>query len=483
MKRAQKTLDVADWDVQLRRVMDIACRYWSDIGNGPVTPPGGYRELHQLLAQKLPWESTAVEDLLSEFEEKIIPHCTKIGHPRFLAWLLTSPSPAGTLGALLADVVNQVPAMYQSSPAATVLEEVVVQWFAEMFGFPGESGGILTGGGTEATQIGLTVAREVHFPGVMKNGMAGLGKIPVIYSSDQVHASVIRAAALLGIGIDYIKKIPVEQPFRLDLAALRKQVKEDRKNGLQPFCVVAQVGTSNTGAVDSLEYIGEFCREQQLWLHVDAAYGGAAVLTEAGRKLLAGIEAADSVATDPHKWFFVPAEAGCVLVRDKKQLWQVFGDGGEWDSEAVTDWMHYGIQCTRAARAFKIWFAFRAQGMRSMAEIVEQNMAMAREFQKRLEGASEWEVVAPAVLSALCFRRLPAKEITAAAVDQLQKNIVKIIADDGKALLNTANVNGALCIRVCFANHRTRWEDLDALMDILEAAAEQSLELEFFQTL
>ena len=479
MSQTQVTLAVEDWEKHLQRVVRIAVDYWANIDKGPVAPQITYGELRKLFMEGVPEQMTEIADLLTEFEEKIMPYCTKLGHPRFLAWLLSGPSPAGTLGAFLADAVNQIPAMYQSSPAGTVLEEAVVGWFGEIFGFPASSGGVLTGGGTEATEIGLTVAREEHFPGAMRRGMAELGVTPVLYASDQVHSSVVRAASLLGIGGDFVRLIPCDEIFRLDVAALRQQIAADRTAGLRPFCVVAQVGTSNTGAVDPLQEIAAVCRENGLWMHVDAAYGGAAILTDYGRVLLAGIEQADSLATDPHKWFFVPAEAGCVLIRDRKKLWQVFGSGAAPEPDAAPDLMQYGIQCTRSARAFKIWFAFRAYGMPALGEMIAQNLAMARELQLRLRRTGKWEIVAPAELSALCFRRLPLIGMPAAIAEQLQKTIVQNIANGGEALLNTAMVKNKLCIRVCFVNNRTRWEDIDILAGLLEEAADQAANMEF----
>ncbi|QJW46511.1 aminotransferase class I/II-fold pyridoxal phosphate-dependent enzyme [bacterium BFN5] len=269
-----KNLDLTDFEQQLHKVFEIILHYTKNITHNPVTPRISYPELTALLEERPPADGMDMNQLFDQFNEKIVPHCVKMGHPRFLAWLLTSPSPAGTLGELLSVAVNQIPAMYKSSPSGTVIEELVIKWFGEMFGYQDNFGGILTSGGTAATIIGLTVAREVHFPGAMKQGIYGMTKQPVMYVSDQGHSSIERAAAVLGIGSQAVRRIPTDSNFRMDMKALEEAIKQDKAAGFAPFCVVAQVGSTNTGSVDPIKLLADLCAQHRLWLHIDAAYGG-----------------------------------------------------------------------------------------------------------------------------------------------------------------------------------------------------------------
>jgi aromatic-L-amino-acid decarboxylase len=450
------SLDLEDFEKHLNKVAEIACRYTNTISQNPVVPQTTYADLYTLLDEKLPRESTAIEQLFAEIDENVIPNCTKIGHPRFLAWLLTSPSPAGTLGEMLNVALNQIPTMYKSSPAATVIEDIVIKWFGEMFGYTKNFGGILTSGGTTASVIGLTVAREVHFPGAMKTGLQGLKNPPVLYVSDQGHVSIESAAGLLGIGSDFVRRIPTDADFKMNIDALNDQVNKDKAAGFAPFCVVAQVGSTNTGSVDSIQKIVDVCVKNKLWLHIDAAYGGGTILTSAGRTLLAGIEQADSIATDPHKWFFTPAEAGCILIKNKHYLFDTFKSKyGSLEDEIATDHMNYGIQFTRASKAFKIWFAFRAYGLTAIAQIIEQNMFLAQQFKAKLEALNNWQLLAPVELSAVCFRYVPSTKLSHEALDAIQVKIVRHVEKSGEVFFATAVVRGKVAIRACFANHRT----------------------------
>lgn len=468
-----KSLEIADFEKHLYKVFEIACNYNNDLSNKPIVPNVEYAELFTLLEEQLPLESVEMNRLFAEFSDKIIPNCTKIGHPRFLAWLLTSPSPAGILGEMLSIAVHQIPAMYKSSPAATIIEDIVIKWFGELFGYLENYGGLLVSGGTAANIVGLTVAREVHFPGAMKKGLHELRNQPVIYVSDQGHCSIERAAGMLGIGYEFVRRVPTDTNFKMRIDVLDEQIKKDRDAGFTPFCVVAQVGSTNTGAVDPIKELVDICGKQGLWLHVDAAYGGGAILTAEGRALLEGIEHADSIATDPHKWFFTPAEAGCVLVKDKRHLFDTFKcKDTSLEDEVATDYMHYGIQCTRSSKAFKIWFSFRAYGLHAIAQVIEQNIAMARDFKTKLEESKGWQVLAPVELSAVCFRYVPDGMVSDEELHSLQCKIVQIVEESGEAFFTTAVVKGKTSIRVCFANHRTTVEDLIFLVDLLGKAAD-----------
>ena len=350
-----------------------------------------------------------------------------------------------------------------------MLEEIVVMWFSELFGYTDCPGGILVSGGTSANLTALAVAREVHAPQAMKIGLQGASRPLSMYVSDQGHMSVERSAGMLGIGADLVRKIPTDERYKMRVASLRDAIAQDRRDGLKPFCVVAQAGAVNTGSIDPLSEIADVCAEENLWLHVDAAYGGGAILTREGASLLGGIERADSIATDPHKWFFIPVEAGCTLIRKRKHLYDTFKcKAGYLGEETATDFMNYGFQLTRASRALKTWFALRAYGLNRLSRIVERNMALAHEFRRNVEKNGCWQILAPAELSIVCFRYVPNPEWSEEDLNRLQYNILAELEEGGTAFLTPTILGGRVALRVCFTNHRTTSKDSDELLRSLE---------------
>ncbi len=458
--------------------MELIAGHLRGIGDTPAVPQLTPEQLLETIPGDLPREELGVAQVLAETREKILPGLTRIGHPRFWPWILSSPSPAGTLGELINVGLNQTPGLFRASPVTTVLERVVTGWFAGLFGLPVEEhGGVLVSGGTMANLHALATAREWALPGSLEQGVQGLAQPLTLYASSEAHASVERSAGLLGLGARFVRKIPVDRNFRLRMDELARAVAEDRQAGLRPFCVVAQAGAVTTGAVDPLPKLAEFCHQESLWLHVDAAYGGGAILTAEGREKLRGIERADSIATDPHKWFFIPVEAGLTLVRDRRTLFDTFhlhasylGRETEWDM------MNYTIQLTRASRAFKIWFAFRAYGLDKLGRMVARNLELARQLAHRVEEEPRLELCAPVGLSIVCFRYLPAGPAwPPEALDRLQQRILTGIERDGRAFITPARVEGRTTLRVCIVNHRSRREDLELLLElILELGGRES---------
>lgn len=470
----QTSLDLDRFEEYLQEAVKIVADHIQNIAESPVIPEISPKELYAKIPHTLPMEGVGIEQTLAEFRETIVPYSTRIGHPRFLAWIVTSPAPAGTIGEILNIGLNQVPLAFKGSPSASITEDIVLQWFGQLFGYPQGHGGVLVSGGTMANLTALTVAREVHAPGAMQTGLQQVEKPLVIYVSDQGHMSVERSAGMLGIGAQWVRKIPTDANFRMRLDALEAQVIEDREAGYQPFCVVAQVGAVNTGAIDPLMKIADFCSIEGLWFHVDAAYGGGAILAENGREWLKGIERADSIATDPHKWFFIPVEAGCTLIRNREQMYNTFkAKAGYLGEEVVTDYMNYGFQLTRASRALKIWFAFRSYGLARIGEIIEGNIALAKECAAKLARKPHWEVLAPVELSIVCFRYIPKTPLTASELNALQYQILDQLERSGIAFLTPAVLRGHVCLRICFANHRTTSEDLDLLLQAIETIAEE----------
>ncbi len=468
-----ETLDLDDLHGDLTRVAGMIADRIAHIADAPVVHPASHDAIVATIPGDLPVEGIGVDAALQEVADHVAPFATRIGHPRFLAWITTSPAPAGTIGDVLSTGLNQAPLSFKGGPAATVLEEIVLGWFHRLLGFPEGAGGTIVSGGTMANLMGLTVARHAHFPEVGTRGLCALDKTPVLYVSDQGHMSIERSAALLGLGSENVRAIPSDAACRIIPEALRERIRADRAAGFAPFCVVGQAGTVTAGAVDPLDTLADICADEGLWLHVDAAYGGAALLTQHGRSLLHGIERADSVCVDPHKWFFIPLECGCTLFRDRTVQTDTFKAKAAYlGQESPHDLKNTTFILSRANRALKVWFAFRTYGTAKLARIIERNMAQARLFHDLCTESPEWQVLAPVALSIACARFVPSAMAGAphwdeAATDRLQVALLQRLEQSGEGFLTPALVRGRAGVRLCVANHRTTDDDIRMLFDLM----------------
>jgi aromatic-L-amino-acid decarboxylase len=364
--------------------------------------------------------------------------------------------------------------MYKAGPAATVIEDIVIQWMGQLFGYSGDFGGTLVSGGTTANLTSLLVARETKVNDTMINGIDPGMKL-LLYVSEQGHTTIERAVGILGIGTKNIRKIPTDKEFRIDIAALETQIKDDISNKYYPFCIVAQGGSASVGAVDPLDKVSTICKKYNLWLHVDAAYGGAAILVNDKRHLFKGIEHADSITVDPHKWFYMPTEAGLVLIKNKEKLFETFTKTSckaYKGNNAETNFLDYGMQLSRTSRALKVWFAFKTYGFNKIGICVEQNIFLANELKNRFTNEPNWEVLNPVDLSILCLRYIPDSVKDENRINDLQGIILTKLEESGKAFLTPVTVNNKKGIRICFANHRTSMKDIDILHQILTSIAD-----------
>lgn len=487
--KEEMSLDIPDFDAKLARAAHMVHHYIDNISDAPVVCRQTYADVLSHISQDLPQEGLGIDAVMDEFEQHIVPLATHIGHPRFLAWITTSPAPAGTLGEILCTGLNQAPLSFKGGPAATALENIVLRWFNDMLDFPQDAGGTIVSGGTMANLMGLTVARHTHFPEVAEQGLWSLRKKPVLYVSDQGHMSIARSAVLLGLGSDSVRSIPSDAACRIRVDLLRKAIAEDKAAGHAPFCIVGQAGTTVAGAVDDLDALASICQEEALWLHIDAAYGGAALLTLQGKELLKGIERADSVCIDPHKWFFIPLECGCTLFRHREQQLAAFRAKASYlGVEDNHDLKNTTFILSRANRALKVWFAFRTYGTKKLASIVERNMQQARLFHELCHNSEHWENLHPVALSMSCARFIPPSQQyteepnnsmhtagtmpsssiwTAESLNQLQIAILARLEQSGLAFLTPAMVGGYAGIRLCVANHRTTSGDIQLIFELI----------------
>ncbi|MGI9384697.1 MAG: pyridoxal phosphate-dependent decarboxylase family protein, partial [Methyloligellaceae bacterium] len=363
------------------------------------------KEMDDLLMEPPPEQGTDAADVLGDVIEKVFPNCDRLTHPRFFAFVPSPSNFVSVIGDFLATGFNVFAGGWIASPAAAEIEIVTINWLLELFGMPlKEGGGIYTSGGSMANLIGLATARKMK----LQDRTDGA----TLYLSDQAHSSNHRAAKVLGYDEDQIRLVPTDDAFRMDVGALAAMVARDQHDGRRPFCVIATAGTTNTGAVDPLEDIAELCAAEELWMHVDGAYGGAAILTQPGREALRGIERAHSVTVDPHKWLFQPYEIGCILVREHAWLRATFSQQPEYlrdtqgSSEEINFYDH-GVQLTRRFRALKFYMSIKAFGLASFREAVQFGIAAAETTQAYLERRPDWEIMSPATLGVINFRFRP----------------------------------------------------------------------------
>ncbi|HYE58705.1 MAG TPA: pyridoxal-dependent decarboxylase, partial [Rhodothermales bacterium] len=366
----------------------------------------------------------------------------------------------------------------RSAPAPTEVERLTVNWIKEILGVPASAEGVFVSGGSMANLCGLTAARDWKAPGFTDTGAAG--RTLRIYTSQEAHFSVHKAAGLLGIGRANVREVRVDEHLRMDTSDLVRLIEEDLTAGFLPCCVVASAGTVGTGAMDPLRAIRSVSDRYGLWMHVDASYGGFAALAPSARPLFDGLETADSVALDPHKWMYLPLDVGCVLYRDGAAARTAFAHGAEYtrilalEAEEAYAFWDYTPELSRRFRALKVWMTLRLVGTRALSEAIEGNLACARYFARRVEASDDFEMLAPVELSIFCFRHVPpALRGDEAALDAHNERLLVALQHDGSSYLSNAKVHGRFALRGCVLNYRTTEADMDVLLQDCRLAAEK----------
>lgn len=462
------------------RVINMIADYLSALPDGPVFRPFPEELSTEWARTPAPQEGEPADAILDQFSTEVAPYPFGNGHPRFFGWVNSPPAPIGILAEALASAMN--PRCAGGNHAAVYLERQVVEWFRQLVGFPVGTMGLLVSGGSMATLTALAVARHAKVAArggnVRAIGLQGLDSPLVLYMSEEGHSCIRKAAELMGIGSNYVRIIPSDENYRMRVDLLRDQIASDADNGLLPFAVVASAGTVNTGAIDPLTEIAQVCRDLDLWLHVDGAYGAPALLSERHRSDLQNIALADSLAVDPHKWLYIPVEAGLVVVRNGEAMRDAFSlvppylrtdgnprgvNGPPWLSE-------YGFQQTRGFRALKIWMALKFYGAEGYAQAIERNIAQARYLAGRIENSEELELAAPQNLSIVTFRYAPpALRGHGEVLDSLNKALLEEIQLGGKAFLSSTTLKGRFALRACIVNFATSRQDIDFLFDLVRA--------------
>ena len=403
------------------------------------------------------------DGLLRRLDEDVLPFASRGEHPRFFAFVPFAGTWPGALGDFIASASNVYAGSWMEAAGPTQLELEVLGWFRDWVGLPDTAGGTLLNGGSAANMTALACAREARV-GAMSDRL-------VAYVPDQAHSSLARGGRVLGFRPDQIRVLPVGSDLRLHADTLRRAVEADRRAGRLPFFLSANAGATNTGAVDLLPELGDVCREQGLWLHVDAAYGGFAMLTERGRRALAGIDGADSVTLDPHKWLYQPYECGCLLVRDAALLRHAFEMTPAYLHDAIAadeevNLADLGIQLSRTSRALKVWLSICTFGLDAFRSTIDGCLDLAEEARRRIEESPALELAAPGSLSVVCFRR----RFDCDADDEDRRNaaLVEALERSGTGLVSSTRVNGRYVLRMCILGHATTGADVEQVLSFLE---------------
>jgi glutamate/tyrosine decarboxylase-like PLP-dependent enzyme len=429
---------------------------------GPVVQALAPAELRERLRTPPPEQAGDFDEILAALERDVLPFVARLNHPGYLAFIPVEGTWPGALGDLIASALNMDTCWWLGSSGPSALELTVLEWFREWVGYPEGAAGVLVSGGSAANLTALACAREAKI-GAMHDQA-------VVYMSDQSHSSLARAARALGFRPDQVRIIPTDQVGRLRPEALRSAIAADEAASRRPLVVIANAGSTATGAIDPFAELSATCRDHDVWLHVDGAYGAFACLSERGRSQLAGMELADSITLDPHKWLYQPVEVGALLVRDGAQLRHGFEITPDYLADVEVDhevnFSDRGLQLTRTCRALKVWISLQHFGVGAFRAAIDGCIDLAQHGEQRIAAEPELELMTPASLGIVTFRRHPAGIDDDARLDQINANLAEAIQQQGDVFVSTGRVRGRLMLRLCILNHSTSQHEVDRALDL-----------------
>ncbi len=454
------------------QVVDAIVEHFDSQKNKLPVAMGSREEMDSLFLEEAPEKGTAPNKVLDFVLEKVMTNSTNMSHPKAYSFVPGPSNYVSVMADTLATGFNIFSGGWVASPAAAELEIITIQWLLKIFGFPQKKGGgIFTSGGSMANLTALTTARRIKCGDDFSKA--------VIYLSDQAHSSNIKAIRVLGFKKEQIRIIPTDIEFKFAINKLKNCIAKDRLEGLHPFCLIATSGTTNTGTVDQLLDLSKICKKEDIWFHIDGAYGAAAILSAKGKQLMKGIEKADSLTVDPHKWFFQPYEMGCLLVRNHKHLSHTFTEKPEYlrDIEGNTSEINFydhGIQLTRRFRALKFYMSIKTFGLDEFRKAITYNIDLAEATESILRKSEQWEVVFPATLAVINFRFNPIrKNYSQQKLDEINQHISEKVVLSRKALLVTTVLHEQVVLRMCLINPRTTLDDVQETLVLCQGFAQE----------
>jgi aromatic-L-amino-acid decarboxylase len=462
-------------------VTRIVHEHVAQLATRRVTPEATPAELEKLFDEPLPEKGISIEEILGRFKKDIAPNAMGVPSPRYFGQFNPTPLPIGVWADALTSMLNQNAGAWRNGPTSAMIEARVIRWLCDLLNYGPQSFGTLASGGSEANLIALKCARDGVAASIKDRGVRiALGDL-VIYASEQRHFSIDKSADILGLGRHAVRKIPTDDRFHIRLDALRDAIANDRKAGLIPCCIVGVAGTTSTGNIDPLEPLAEIARENECWYHVDAAYGGPLAFSPQHKDKLRGIELADSITFDPHKWMFVPFSCGATLVRDGGSvLREAFDMTPEYLNEdrggadVEFDFFRYGQMGTRRFNSLKLWMAIKFMGREGYAKTVERQIDLTKYLAQQIDGLKDFKKIGEVETAVCCFRFLPEPDLYGPEVDRLQQRLQQIIERSGEAWLTTTVLNGRRAMRVNINSFLTERHHIDDLVKLLERSREKA---------
>jgi aromatic-L-amino-acid decarboxylase len=452
------------------RVVDLLAEYLDNIEEKRVFPEVEPRTVSQLFSEPLPQDSSSPEAVLAEIESKLLPYCTNVGHPGYMGLITPSPNPTGIIADFICSAINQNLGAYSIGPSAVAMERRVVRWLTDLCGYDAKAGGNLTSGGMMANFIGLKLARDAVTSDRAQHD--GIHERWAMYASEERHVSVDKAVDAVGLGRNALRVLPTDANFQLRLDALEEAIAQDQKNGIRPMCIIGIFGTTNTGAVDNIRELRRIADREGMWLHADAAYGGGMLLSHEWPMRDRGLNLADSITIDPHKWFYAPLDAGAVLVKDHSRLTASFGikpsyltDEFDQANERYQYYVH-GFEQSRRFRSLKVWMSFKRYGARQIGQWIDNNVRQAKHLYGLAQAHSEFEAASNPPMSAIAIRfKNPA--LGDAQAKELHAEVAQRIEQSGRFWISTTELKGKTWFRINPVNFRTRQEHMEELFAML----------------
>lgn len=465
----------ADFAQDFARVEQWIEAYFARPERYPVLPRVAPGEIAAALPTEAPEAPEPFERIFADFERLIVPGMTHWNHPRFFAYFATSAAPVAVLAEALAATLDAKVMLWRTAPAAAELESVVMRWLGRLIGVPDAWTGIIYDTASVAGFTALAAAREALDLGIRERGSSGRD-VPVlrIYATEQTHSHIEKAAIVLGVGLENVVKVPCDEDLRMRPDELHRLIDEDVERGMRPMAIVATVGTTSTTSVDPVPAIAEIAKRHGIWLHVDAAYAGVAAIVPEFRHVMDGIEMADSLVVNPHKWLFVPMDLSALYVKDEAAVRKAFTLVPEFiltaPERGVMNYMEYGLQLGRRFRALKLWFVLRSFGAEGIRERLRSHVALAAEFASWVQAEPDWEVLAPHPFSVVCFRyrREGMSEEEAAAANA---RVMETVNAGGDAFISHTKIDGRYALRVAIGNLRTQRSDVEAAWQAIRDAS------------
>jgi len=469
-------LPTPDFRAVAGAAIDFLANYFESLDTRPVMVPTTSKAIRAAIDEPLPAAGSDFTALLDTVRDVICQYSRHSAHPRMFGYVASPGTAVTAISHMIAAAMNVNVTAWRSAPPAADMERLTIDWLKEMLGYPATAGGLLVSGGSMANFAALGAARSAKAGvDVVHDGVAAAGRRMRVYVSEESHYSIAKAAGMLGLGQSNVRAVKTDDRLHIDLADLERLVAEDRAAGHLPFCVVANAGTTATGAFDPMAEVAELARRQDLWFHVDAAYGGFAALAPSARHFFAGIEQADSIALDPHKWLYLPVGCGCVLYKDPATARAAFAHGADYtrtiglaNDEAFAFW-DYGPELTRPFRALDLWMLIKFAGTERLGQAIEENIACAKYFEELVKESDDFQMLAPVELSIFCFRHVP-KGFTG-DLDEYNERLLVKVQRAGSTYLSNARVRGSFALRGCVLNYRTTKADMVRVLEDVRTAA------------